>query len=206
MSLCTCSVPVIAITGGIASGKTAFCQYLSTFLENAESFSADAYASELLDRSEEVRTEVEKILGKEVYVGGKLDRTKVRFRIFADPNRRIQLERILHPRIRKMWMEKIAHCKAMEHNLLAEVPLLYETGWEISCDFITVVACSSSTQLKRLRSRGICRTLAYKMLAAQLPTKEKVWRAHTVIWNNGPTWLLTKQAYITANYLIERYG
>lgn len=198
--------PVIAITGGVASGKTSFCQYLYTFLENAEWFNVDAYVSELLDQSEEVRMEIRKILGKEVYVDGKLDRTQVRFQIFSDPRRRNQLEHILHPRIQKMWMAKISYCKAVRCNFLAEAPLLYETGWEVTCDFIIVVACSFSTQLQRLVARGICKSLAYKIITTQLPTGEKMRRAHEVVWNNGPIRLMLEQASMTANYLTERYG
>jgi dephospho-CoA kinase len=200
------TAPTVAITGGIASGKTSFCQHLSIFLENTEWFDADACVSRLLDGSEEVRVEIEKILGKEICIGGKLDRAQVRSRIFSDPRRRVQLERVLHPRVRKIWTAQIVRSKAVGRKFVADVPLLYETGWETACDFITVIACSFATQLRRLTSRGVCESLARKMIAAQLPMEEKMRRAHEVVWNNGPPRLLTEQARITANYLTEHYG
>jgi dephospho-CoA kinase len=200
------TAPTVAITGGIASGKTSFCQHLSIFLENTEWFDADACVSMLLDGSEEVRVEIEKVLGKEIYMGGKLDRAQVRSRIFSDPRRRVQLERVLHPRVRKIWTAQMVRSKAAGRKFVADVPLLYETGWETACDFITVIACSFATQLRRLTSRGVCESLARKMIVAQLPMEEKMRRAHEVVWNNGPPRLLTEQARITADYLTERYG
>jgi len=196
----------IAITGGIASGKTSFCQHLSIFLENTEWFDADACISRLLDGSGEIRVEIEKVLGKEIYAGGKLDRTQVRHRIFSDPCCRTQLECILHPHVKEMLTAQMAHSRARGRKFLADIPLLYETGWEIAFDFITVVACSFATQLRRLISRGICESLARKMIAAQLPMEEKMCRAHEIVWNNGLPRLLTEQARVTADYLTERYG
>ncbi|ALJ56387.1 Dephospho-CoA kinase [Candidatus Xiphinematobacter sp. Idaho Grape] len=200
------TVPTVAITGGIASGKTSFCRHLSVFLENTEWFDADACVSRLLDGSEEVRVETAKVLGKGVYVGGKLDRAQVRSRIFSDPRRRVQLERVLHPRVRKIWMAQAVRSKAVGRKFVADVPLLYEAGWETACDFIAVIACSSAKQLQRLTSRGVCESLARKMIAVQLPMEEKMRRAHEVVWNNGPLQLLTEQARITADYLNEHYG
>jgi dephospho-CoA kinase len=201
-----CTAPIVAITGGIASGKTSFCQHLSIFLENTEWFDADACVSKLLDGSREVRVEVEKVLGKEVYTGGKLDRAQARLRIFLDPCYRAKLERVLHSHVRRIWMAQMVHSKAVGRKLLAELPLLYETGWETSCDFITVIACSFATQLRRLTSRGVCDSLARKIIAVQLPMEEKMRRAHEVVWNNGPPRLLAEQARVTADYLTKRYG
>lgn len=205
-SYAMCTAPIVAITGGIASGKTSFRRHLSIFLEDTEWFDADACASRLLNGSREVRAEVEKVLGREIYVGGKLDRAQARLRIFFDPCCRAQLERVLHPRVRGIWMAQVVRSKVLGRKLLAELPLLYETGWETSCDFIMVIACSFATQLRRLASRGICDSLARKMIAVQLPAEEKVRRAHEVVWNDGPPRLLTEQARVTAGYLTKRYG
>ncbi len=199
-------MPTIAITGGIASGKTAFRQYLSSRW-NAEPFDADAAVAEFMDHSEEVRQEIEETFAPTVYREGRLDKEQMRTRIFSHPEARKKLEGILHPRIQAIWRKRAADCAETKSRFLVEIPLLYETGGETFCDFVIVVACSLATQLERLTSsRGLEKPFANKIIKSQISTEDKIRRADLVIWNDGPEELLIEQADLTANYFVERYG
>ncbi|PWU07446.1 MAG: dephospho-CoA kinase [Verrucomicrobia bacterium] len=199
-------MPTIAITGGIASGKTAFRQYLSAGWK-AESFDADAAVADLVDHSEEIRQEVQSAFGATAYRENRLDRDRMRTLIFSDPSSRKKLENILHPRVRALWRQRAANCAKENGKLLVEIPLLYETGGEAFCDFIISVTCSVETQMRRIGfSRGIGSDMAQKIIASQMSLEERLSRADQVIWNDGSDEILKEQADLTTNYLVERYG
>lgn len=199
-------MPTIAITGGIASGKTAFRQYLSARWK-AELFDADTAVAHLIDHSEEIRREIQETFGSAAYQANRLDRDRMRTLIFSDPNSRKKLENILHPRVQAIWRQRAENCTKTKGKFLVEIPLLYETGSEAICDFVIVVACSLSTQFQRMSlSRGMGGDLAQKITTSQMSLQERLHRADQVIWNDGPEELLIEQAALTANYLIERYG
>lgn len=70
--------------------------------------------------------------------------------------------------------------------VVAEVPLLYEVGWEDLMDQVWVVYVHPETQLQRLLERsGFSREQAGRIIASQMPLEEKVRRADQVIDNNG---------------------
>ncbi len=199
-------MPTIAITGGVASGKTAFRQYLSARWK-AEFFDADTAAIDLTDHSEEIRREIQEAFGSAAYQANRLDRDRMRTLIFSDLNSRKKLENILHPRIQAIWRQRAESCAKEKGKLLVEIPLLYETGSEAICDFVVVVACSLSTQMQRMAlSRGVGGDLAQKIITSQMSLQERLHRADQVIWNDGSEELLIEQADLTANHLVERYG
>ncbi|MGZ5005601.1 MAG: dephospho-CoA kinase, partial [Chthoniobacterales bacterium] len=81
----------------------------------------------------------------------------------------------------------------------ADIPLLYETGGESSCDRVVVVACSPRLQLQRLMRRSsLTEVAAQEMISAQMPLTEKMKRADHVLWNNGPETALASQVDILA--------
>jgi dephospho-CoA kinase len=115
--------------------------------------------------------------------------------VFADPEKKLALEQILHPRIRGQWALEAERRRNSTEIFLADIPLLYETGGETLCDRVAVVACSPRVQLERLMTRSTLeRTGAEQMIAAQMPLAEKMRRADHVVWNNGPLASLTAQA------------
>ncbi|MGZ4967376.1 MAG: dephospho-CoA kinase, partial [Chthoniobacterales bacterium] len=117
--------------------------------------------------------------------------------IFADPEKKRALEQILHPRIRRQWA---AESRRLSNQVFfADIPLLYETGGESSCDRVVVVACSPRLQLQRLMRRSsLTEVAAQEMISAQMPLTEKMKRADHVLWNNGPETALASQVDILA--------
>jgi dephospho-CoA kinase len=193
-------MPAIGITGGIATGKTAFLEALRGIVPGASVFDADRAARELADQDPEVRGLIEAEFGPSVYsADGDLNRGAIRSIVFADAEKKRALEQILHPRIRRQWSLEAESCRHSTRLFFADIPLLYETGGETLCDRVVVVACSPGVQLERLLARtGLERAAARQMIEAQMPLSEKISRAHHVVWNNGGREMLVAQARLLA--------
>jgi len=194
-------MPAIGITGGIATGKTAFCESLQDIVPGAKFFNADHAAHDLAELPE-VKQEIRAEFGTGVFSrGGDLNREKVRAIVFGDATKRRALEQILHPRIRCQWRAEANKHRNSPDFFFADIPLLYETGGETLCDRVVVVACSYELQLARLRGRmSLKNGEAEQMLKSQLPLEEKVARADHVVWNNGSRAALIEQARFLAAF------
>jgi dephospho-CoA kinase len=188
-------MPAIGITGGISTGKSTFVECLRELLPVATFFDADEAAHALLDRPE-VKKQIRHEFGARVFsTAGDLNRTKLRAIVFADATKKRALERILHPRIRRQWRTEAKGHRNSPKLFFADIPLLYETGGEIFCDRVVVVACSQTLQLARLRKRMSVKSAeARQMINSQMPLQEKVTRADHVVWNNGDRASLMEQA------------
>lgn len=189
-------MPAIGITGGVATGKSTFCDCLRELLPSAKFFNADHAARELVDLDSGVKTEIEREFGAETFSGsGHLNREQLRAIVFSDPAKRRALEKILHPRIRSRWSAEAQTYRNSSNFFFADIPLLYETGGEKLCDRVVAVACTPGIQLARLLQRGsIGRGEAEKMIASQMPLNEKLSRADHVAWNDGERSTLLEQA------------
>lgn len=203
-------MPAVGITGGIATGKSAFSRSLLGYLP-ADFFDADRCAKELLDSDAAVRESVRDAFGPGVFNHGKsgelLDRERLREIVFSDDAQRRCLEKILHPAIRERWAEQAAECVRTEGWFVADIPLLYETGAEAHFDHIIVVACSRSTQWSRLReSRGLDQEMGARIINAQLDLSLKMRKADYLIWNDSTAAILDEQASLLAAMLRQRHG
>ena len=194
-------MPVIGITGGISTGKTTFTDCLRAAVP-AKFFDADQAARDLVDRDPAIKDLLRGEFGAEIYsAAGELNRARLRAIVFDDKEKKLALERILHPRIRQQWAEQAAKSRKSGELFLADIPLLYETGGETLCDRVVVVACSARTQLERLTARiRLDATLARQMIEAQMPLTEKIRRANHLVWNNDGRSSLEAQAAILARF------
>lgn len=194
-------MPAIGITGGVATGKSAFCAELRARLPAAVFYDADQAARELTDSDPEVRELIAAAFGPAIYSAeGHLNRAQLRTIVFADPGKKQALEQILHPRIRRQWAVQAESRRDSTELFFADIPLLYETGGETLCDQVVVVACSERIQLQRLMARSsLDQAAAQQIVAAQMPLAEKIARADRVVWNNGPLFGLAAQAALLAS-------
>jgi dephospho-CoA kinase len=188
-------MPAIGITGGISTGKSAFCDCLREIIPAAKFFDADL-AARLLPKLPEVKQEIIGLFGREVFSPeGDLNRAKLRAIVFANATKRRSLEQILHPRIRRQWMAQAERHRNSPDFFFADIPLLYETGGETLCERVVVVACSHKVQLDRLVKRiSLKGSEAEQMINSQMPLEEKIKRADHVVWNNGDWATLMEQA------------
>jgi dephospho-CoA kinase len=200
-------MPILGITGGIASGKSTFRNLLLQRVQ-AEFFDADACVSELLDEDESVRKQVlEKIHPAAYGAEGKPNRALLRELIYQDAGKKRTLEAILHPIVRERWLQEAQEAAATQRKFVVDIPLLFETCAELLFDRIITVGCATETQLARLSSRpGMTREISKKIIASQMPIGVKVSRSHHVIWNDGTLDALTAQTELFSRYLHDRYG
>ena len=179
---------VLVLTGGIATGKSTVCRLLREFMPWAVIFDSDAAVHALLDGDARVAEAIRGVFGDgAVGEDGKVDRAFLRQAVFGNPPARKRLEGILHPRVREECLDLLRRSGSNgEGVFIADIPLFFETGFDLGQNQVVVVACSRQTQIKRLKARnGFDDPMIESMLAAQLPGEEKIRRADVVFWNEG---------------------
>ncbi|MGB1130800.1 MAG: transcription termination factor Rho, partial [Haloferula sp.] len=128
-------------------------------------------------------------------------------RVFENPEERKALEQILHPKVREECLESLARARKLAAPLfLADVPLLFENGFDLGQECNLLVAVGQETQLDRLKMRnGFDDDLARSILSAQMPTGEKMDQADVIFWNEGPVEFLKVQIhrFLTANSIMS---
>jgi dephospho-CoA kinase len=175
---------VIALTGGVAAGKSAVARRFEAL--GVHVHDADVAAREVIEPGTDgLRAVVDAFGGGVLDSSGRLDRPAMRQRVFADPTARRTLEAIIHPRVRQCLHDRV-FADTGPYCLLA-IPLLAENiGNYRWIDRVLVVDAPESVQLERLMVRdGIDETLARRMLAHQASRAERLALADDVIENSG---------------------
>jgi dephospho-CoA kinase len=175
---------VVALTGGIASGKSAVTRRFEAL--GIGIHDADVAAREVVKPGSEGLAAIVQTFGAGVLDGeGHLDRAAMRRRVFADDMARRQLEAITHPRVRA-WLRERAAADGGPYCILA-IPLLAENiahyRW---VDRVLVVDAPENVQLERLvRRDGIDEALARRMIERQATRQQRLAIADDVIENTG---------------------
>jgi dephospho-CoA kinase len=171
----------IALTGGIASGKSYVRARFDTL--GIPTIDADVLARDVVARGTPGLAELIGRFGNGVLQAtGELDRKKLAAIVFADAEARRDLEAIVHPRVRaamERWFASLAPATPLA---IADIPLLYESGRDAEFDAVIVAAADPETQVRRTMARdGMSEKEARARLAAQLPIDAKAGRADYVI-------------------------
>jgi len=192
----------LALTGGIATGKSTFARRFLELAPRTVFFDCDACVRELHGRPD-VIAEIAAAFGDVQRTDGGLDRAKLRTLAFENDARRRELESILHPRVRAACSESRQRAAAGNAEFfLADVPLLYESGFPMPREVEIVVACTPSTQRARLMARSkLTEEMAERLIAAQMPIGEKMRRATVVVWNGGTPESLYRQTELFLGWL-----
>lgn len=175
---------VVALTGGIAAGKSAVTRRFEA--HGIAVYDADVAAREVVKPGSEGLQAIVDSFGPDVLdADGQLDRASMRRRVFADETARRTLEAITHPRVRT-WLREHAEADRGPYCLLA-IPLLAENidhyHW---VQRILVVDAPEAAQLERLMKRdGIDAALAQRMIERQASRSQRLALADDVIENGG---------------------
>jgi dephospho-CoA kinase len=176
----------VALTGGIATGKS----YVRSRIEAAgvPTIDSDRVVHRLLSSGSPVTAAVGARFGPGVLTpSGAVDRPALGRVVFADARARHDLEAIVHPAVYAeiaAWMSEASRLRWPW--VLADIPLLYETGRQGDFDRVIVAACDPDTQLRRVILRdGLSETDARARLAAQWAILRKVRLADHVITTDG---------------------
>lgn len=178
-------MPVVGLTGGIASGKSAVADQLAAL--GVAVVDTDQLAREIVAPGQPALAEIVHRFGSEVLdADGGLDRSRMRARVFADASARADLEAITHPRIHALAQARLRASSGP--YAVVVVPLLVEKGRYDFIDRVLVVDVDPGRQLQRLQQRdGVTAELARAMIAAQCSRERRLMAADDVIHNDG-TW------------------
>ena len=176
----------VALTGGIASGKSAVAARFAA--KGVLVADADLAARAVVAPGEPALAEIASEFGADVLLAdGQLDRAALRRHVFDDEPARRRLEAILHPRIRALLRDEVQH--ADSPYAIVAIPLLAEGGGRVAypwLDRILVVDVARDVQVARVMQRdGIDAALADRMVAAQATRAQRLAIADDVIVNAG---------------------
>ncbi|MFT4693110.1 MAG: dephospho-CoA kinase [Limisphaerales bacterium] len=176
---------VFGITGGIGMGKTAITALIEE--KGVAVVDTDQLARKVVEPGQPALLEVQSLFGTGVIsTDGRLLRQELARRVFGSAVSRKQLEAILHPRIRALWMQQLEDWRAEGKTSGAIViPLLYETHAEKHFDFVMCVACSPEVQRARLIARKMVPDQIEQRIKSQWAIEKKMELADYVIWNEG---------------------
>lgn len=192
----------VAITGGIACGKSLFSHYLAQ--RGMDILDADDVVHRLEEPGGAAVVAIVALFGKGVLrPDGGVDRAALGAHVFADQTERARLNGAVHPLVKTVidawFVESDRRMKA------AVIPLLFEVGWDAEWDVIICLVSSEAIQLRRLMCvRGLTEEQARQRIAAQMPVAEKAARAHYVVNNDGDAVALAQEAARVYRFLIER--
>jgi dephospho-CoA kinase len=174
---------IVALTGGIASGKTAVSDRFAAL--GVPVIDTDVIAHQVVAVGQPALQEIRDVFGAEVLLAdGNLDRKALRQIVFSDPVARKKLEDITHPAIRARVLRDIAAVETV--YCVVVIPLFTETGAYDWVDRVLVVDSSEATQLERVMQRdGVSREQAEAALASQTSRQARLALADDVIENNG---------------------
>lgn len=176
---------VVAITGGIGSGKTTVANQFAEL--GIEVVDADVIARKVVEPGTPALAAIAAHFGSEVIApDGQLDRRRLRERVFTDPQAKDWLNALLHPLIRTEMQRQCA--AARSPYCLLVVPLLVENRLTALANRVLVIDVDEATQIERTcRRDGVSREQAQAILAAQASRAERLAAADDVLDNQNGT-------------------
>lgn len=168
----------IAITGGIGSGKSFFCEILKE--KGYPVFSCDTISKQLREEEEYI-TLVKKAF-PECVINGKLSEPMLSEKVFSDEGARKTLEAIAHPLIMQQFFAEMEKCPVS----FAEVPLLFEGGFESSFDAVIALVRGDEERIASVITRsGLTREQVILRMKSQFDYSSISEKKCFVIENNG---------------------
>lgn len=178
---------VMALTGGIGSGKTT----VRNIFEKAGivTLDVDAISRQLVAKKQPGLVKIVRCFGQQMLLAnGELDRAQLKRHIFSDPNAKRQLEAILHPMIRAETQRQLDQLAKKGCQLvLVEIPLLAETGKPDYIDQVIVLDLPTELQMERVMARDHCSAeTARQIIDQQASRSERIALADYLIDTTQP--------------------
>lgn len=177
----------VAITGGVACGKSLVRKYLAEL--GAIAVDADAIVHQLLTPETQLGKKIIELFGTGIIVNGKISRERIAKKAFLNPKLLRSLEELLHPpvyeEIERRFQDESKRPDAPP-LFVAEVPLLFESGGEVFFDVTVAIVANREKCWERYRTAtGNEREDFDRRMARQLNEEEKAKRADYVIRNDS---------------------
>ncbi len=177
---------VIGVTGGIASGKSTVSKMIME--KGYTVIDADLASRAVVEPGEEAYRQIVEFFGAGILrEDGTLNREKLGNIIFNDKEKRLKLNSIVHPAVRRFMDEsKERAFSDGETVVFLDIPLLFESKLTKMVDCTLLVYVNEEVQLKRLmRRNGYSEAEALSRIRSQMPLDEKKQLADAILDNNG---------------------
>ncbi|MGK0715960.1 dephospho-CoA kinase [Leucobacter sp. W1153] len=178
---------LIALTGGIAAGKSTIARRLAE--HGAVHIDADQLAREAVAPDTPALSQIVDRFGPHVLsADGTLDRPALGRIVFGDQDALAALNAIVHPAVRELTAQRVAAAEASDPNAVVvyDVPLLAEGGAAIPFDLVVVAEAHPEVRLKRLITlRGMAREEADARIASQASNQQRRAIADVIIDTGG---------------------
>lgn len=184
---------IVALTGGIGSGKSEVANIFATL--GVPIVDTDVIAHAITAPNQAAISPIQQTFGAAfIQANGALDRTKMRQHVFANPEEKLKLERIMHPLIHQQVHREIAHNKQLIHHAgssihyqIVVIPLLFETSnYQTFADMNVVVDCDPARQVQRAMARSqLTESTVLAIMNAQISREKRLALADEIIKNDG---------------------
>jgi len=198
---------IVGITGTIGSGKSEVSRVFSE--GGAEVIDADTVAKALLNKNEAGYKAVTETFGKGILDGrGEIDRKKLAGLIFSDPEKVKTINALIHPLVHQRIVQRIREIEAQNDGavVVIDAPLLIEAGFDKLVDHLVVIDPGDmEAAIARAAERiGITIEEARQRFSCQIPLKEKLKLADTIIVNDGTLEALREKAREIYQRLVKK--
>ena len=174
---------IIGLTGGIGSGKTAVSDTFESL--GIDIVDADVSSRRVVEKGQQAFDDIQAHFGDGILDSeNKLDRTKLREIIFKNPQERVWLEQLLHPKIAEHIKDQLESSNSPYCILVS--PLLLETEQKSYCSFVLVVDVPEESQIARTAKRdGVSEEQVKNIISAQIDREKRLEQADEIIINDG---------------------
>lgn len=180
-------VLTVAVTGGIASGKSLVCEFFRQ--RGARVINADEIGREVVEKRPGVLSELVRSFGEGILgAGGRLDRRELARVVFSSHESLEKLNRMVHPFLIEEIRRRIEDVErtGFAGIVVADAALIYEWNLVEMFDAVVVVSCDQEAQLRRIRERDSLEAdEALSRVRSQIPQEHKIARADFHISNDG---------------------
>jgi len=174
---------IIGLTGGIGSGKTAVSDTFKNL--GIDIVDADVSSRRVVEKGQPALNDIQAHFGDGILDSeNNLDRAKLREIIFKNPQKRVWLEKLLHPKIAEHIKDQLESSNSPYCILVS--PLLLETEQKSYCSFILVVDVPEESQIARTAKRdGVSEEQVKNIISAQIDREKRLEQADEIIINDG---------------------
>lgn len=174
----------IAVTGGIGSGKSTFCNFISE--KGYPIIKADDISKRILAEDKNVKEKVIKKFGKESFINDQINKKFLADKIFSNSENVVKINSILHPRVKKEVGELMDNQLKNNDFIFTEAALIYEAEMEDMFDFVVLITAKDNIRMKRVSTNGKLTQEEFKKRDKnQIRDEEKKKRADFIFDNNS---------------------
>ena len=191
---------LIAITGGIGSGKSTFANFLAE--QDHPVVLADDISKEILANDPIVRNEITEEFGAQTYLGKKINKKFLSEKIFSDSNKLKKINSILHLRVRERIDFISKEYFKTKDIVFVEAALIFESKIEKMYDFVVLIIADKKLRMKRAtKDKKITEKDFHQRNENQLDDEVKKQRADFIFLNNGSKTELKQKAILLSTLL-----